>query len=360
MADDDSGSAERTIVDTWLEPLGDPVCGEDLEYDNEFLELTQAAAGKPETQFAPAEAPDWRTVGKLSESLLDRTRDLRIGILWARSKVCLEGAETLTDSLRLVHGLLERYWDDLHPKPDDGDAYARVNALADMCTQAGLLGDLRQSALFDDRAVGALRGREIEIALGSLEAREDESPPSRGQIQQMLAAAVERSPAFGRMPAAVLRSLESINELMRERVGYGSSPDLQPLIDFISGLQGLMPAEGGDTGDSSYDDTSGSAAGGDAPAAAVRRRAASGGGGGGLGSSIESREDALKAIDMVCNYLERAEPTNPAQLLLRRARKLVNKNFMELVREFAPESLEQVARVMGVSVEEISSEMSDE
>ena len=44
---------------------------------------------------------------------------------------------------------------------------------------------------------------------------------------------------------------------------------------------------------------------------------------------------------MVCEYLERTEPTNPAQLLLRRARKLVNKNFVELVRELAPESLER-------------------
>jgi type VI secretion system protein ImpA len=62
--------------------------------------------------------------------------------------------------------------------------------------------------------------------------------------------------------------------------------------------------------------------------------------------------DALRAIDMVCDYLERTEPTNPAQLLLRRARKLVDKNFLELVREFAPQSVEEVARILGVSAEE--------
>ena len=70
--------------------------------------------------------------------------------------------------------------------------------------------------------------------------------------------------------------------------------------------------------------------------------------------AIESRNDALRAIDMVCEYLERTEPTNPAQLLLRRARRLVNKNFVELVRELAPESLNEVARVMGISAEELS------
>jgi type VI secretion system protein ImpA len=81
-------------------------------------------------------------------------------------------------------------------------------------------------------------------------------------------------------------------------------------------------------------------------AAAERRRRREAtrprGGGRSLTGSIEIRNDALRAIDMVCEYLERTEPTNPAQLLLRRARKLVNKNFVELVRELAPESLNEV------------------
>jgi type VI secretion system protein ImpA len=74
----------------------------------------------------------------------------------------------------------------------------------------------------------------------------------------------------------------------------------------------------------------------------------------GLAGGIDNRADALRAIDLVCEYLERTEPTNPAQLLLRRARKLVNKNFVELVRELAPESLSEVARVMGISADELS------
>jgi type VI secretion system protein ImpA len=133
-------------------------------------------------------------------------------------------------------------------------------------------------------------------------------------------------------------------------VGYGSAPDLQPLVGLMTGIQALMPE-----GDAAPDDaSSGFDAGDDAEvSAAPARRGASRGGG--LGSSIDTREDALRAIDMVCSYLERTEPTNPAQFFLRRARRLVDKNFIELVRELAPESLEQVARIMGVSVDEISS-----
>jgi type VI secretion system protein ImpA len=90
------------------------------------------------------------------------------------------------------------------------------------------------------------------------------------------------------------------------------------------------------------------------------RAAARARGGRGLSGGIESREDALRAIDMVCAYLERTEPTNPAQLLLRRARRLVNSNFLQLIRELAPESLQEVARIMGVSADEIPMVSSDD
>jgi type VI secretion system protein ImpA len=344
-----------TIVDTWLESLGDPACGEDLEWDNDFLEMTQAAAGKPGTQFSDdkdAKPPDWRSVSKLAESLFERTRDVRVAIYWTRAQVHLESAVTLPDSLRLIHGLLERYWDDVHPRPDDGDAYARVNALNDMCSAGGLLGDLRQSLIISNRAIGELRGREVEIALGMLDPRDGESVPSRGQIEQMIADAAADDPALRPFAANALARLEKINELMREKVGYGSAPDLQPLIALMTGIQSLIP---GDESSAAGGDTAADFGGGgdDGSGVAAPRRAARGGGG--LGSSIDTREDALRAIDMVCAYLERTEPTNPAQFFLRRARKLVDKNFIELVRELAPESLEQVARIMGISADEISS-----
>ena len=51
---------------------------------------------------------------------------------------------------------------------------------------------------------------------------------------------------------------------------------------------------------------------------------------------------------MVCEYLDRTEPTNPAQLLLRRARHLISHNFLQLIKALAPEALEEAARIMGV------------
>ncbi len=342
------------MASAWLEPLADSPCGEDLEYDNQFLELAQAAAGKPGDQFQPdGEPPDWRATRSLVESLFERTRDLRVAGYWARAMLHLEGAATLPDSLRLVRGLLSHYWDELHPlpDPDDGDAYARINALTDLAGTQGLGGDLRQSLIIADRSVGELRGRDVEIALGTLEPRDGEYAMSAGQIEQMLAAACEADPAFAAMPAAVVAELEQLTELMRERVGYDRAPDFSAISSVFEALVGWMPA-GADADSFEFDtgDDEGSEIDSAVGGASSRVR------GGGLGSRIDSRADALRAIEMVCDYLERAEPTSPAQLLLRRAARLVDKNFLELVREFAPDAFGEVAKVMGVAADEPSSD----
>ena len=134
--------------------------------------MEKAAAGRPPSQFeTDGVPPDWRAVLTRALSLFERTRDLRVAIYWTRAQVRLDGAATLPEGLRLIEGLLARYWDELHPLPDDGDAYARMNALNDMCGPSGLLGDLRESKVLDDRTIGELRGRDIEVALGQLEPR---------------------------------------------------------------------------------------------------------------------------------------------------------------------------------------------
>jgi len=342
-----SGATGRpTIVDSWLEPLPGTPCGEDLEYDDEFREMEKAAAGRPPSQFeVNGVPPDWRTVLNQAEALFERTRDLRVAIYWSRARLRTEGAATLVDGLRLVQGLLDRYWDDLHPRPDDGDAYARINALIDMNSPGGLLGDLREALVINDRSIGELRGRDVEVALGSLDPRIGESPQGRAQIEEMLRAAIKAHPELREFPAAAVERLEQLQQLMRDRVGYAAAPEFKTLLAALSGLRDLLPNESGPS--QASDDAAGREDASASPGSSQGAR-------GGLAGGIGSRADALRAIDMVCEYLERTEPTNPAQLLLRRARKLVNKNFVELVRELAPESLGEVARVMGISADELS------
>lgn len=343
-----SSSGERTIVDDWFAPLSsdEAPCGPDLEYDNEFLALAQAAAGKPENQFAAAEPPDWRVVQDTCEALFERTRDLRVAMYWARARIQLGGLHAVPDSLRLLVGLLDRFWDTLHPIPDDGDAYARLNVLALLSEPEGLLGDVRAARVISNRAIGELRVRDIEIMQGKMPPREGESAMTRGQVEQMLSAAIQKDPALSTLASDALAQLKALSSLLNDKVGLENAPDVRPLHALLTGVAQTMPSdEAGadeavsDTGDDTEDN----------PDTGARK-------GKGLGDGVYSRADALRAIDMVCDYLERTEPTNPAQLLLRRARRLINKNFLQLMRELAPDALNEVARIMGVDPESIQSD----
>jgi type VI secretion system protein ImpA len=335
---------ELALVSEWLEPMHDEAgpCGKDLEYDNENGELQKAAQGKPENQFGPGEPPNWREVSEKAASLMGRTRDLRVALLWVRAQVNLNGFSSFPIGLKLIEGLLVNFWDHLHPMPDpdDQDPYARANALAILPQIDGLLGDLRQCAFFELRSVGDLRLRSIEVGLGQMSARSDETAMSRDQLTQMIALAVKQQPSLGELPKAALAGVSSLAKLLNERFAVEAAPDLRPLVNIIKNVQSLLPvAENADeSSDEAGGDTSG-AGGGAAPR---------------LTGNVKSRDDALRAIDMICEYLDRTEPTNPAQLLLRRARKLINHNFLQLMKELAPDALNEVARVMGVDPETVT------
>ena len=323
---------EMQVVSPWLEPLSGEACGPDMEYDPSFMELGQTAAGKPETQFGPAEPPAWPAVREQAESLFGQTRDLRVAILWARAAVNMEGLEGLGPALSLLHGLLANFWDEVHPRPDpdDGDTFARVSVLATLDSLDGMLGEIRNAPLIFDRRMGGLRMRDVEVALDKLEARPDDTTFSSSQIETML---VEEAELAARLKTAVENSNEALAKLksvMTERFSTDAVEvkNLQGMLNCVKSLlPGAAPeeeAEGESTGD--------------APSGGRR----------GAPGSIESRADAVRAINAICQFLERTEPTNPAQLLLRRAERLIDKNFIQLVRDLAPDAVAEVARILGV------------
>jgi len=61
---------------------------------------------------------------------------------------------------------------------------------------------------------------------------------------------------------------------------------------------------------------------------------------------IRNREDAWRVLDRVCEFIERTEPAHPAPLLIRRAQRLLRKNFLEIVEDLSPEALSSI-RTLG-------------
>ena len=327
-----------SLIASWVQPLADDSApgGPDLEYDNQFLEVSQASVGKPDSQFGAAEAPDWLAVREGVEDMLTRSRDLRLAVFWLRSGVNLYGYAALPSGLQLLTGMIQSLGASVLPlpDPDDGDPYARVNALSVLGETLGLMGDLRAAAVFHDRALGRLSGRDVELAMLLAQPLESEAPMGKDQAQRMLEDAVSSAPELRTVVDDSVAQLQAFEAALDGFLG-SAAPDLLPLNRFVKAVAALMPRAMSDDGP---------AAGGEG---------GSGAGRGVLTGQVSNRADALRAIDMVCEFLERTEPSNPAPLFLRRARQLVNHNFLQLMKELAPEAMANVARTVGVDPDSV-------
>jgi type VI secretion system protein ImpA len=348
MSDTETPADVAEPVASWLMPLDGSPCGDDLEYDPAVLELNQTAAGKPETQFSAAEPPPWPLVREQAEMVMARTRDLRIAALWGRSMLNTQGLPGLLPTLQLHRGLLDNFWDQgLHPAldPDDGDPFARVSAIGGLDKLDGLLGDVRASLALMDRRLGGLRVRDIEVALDRLPPRADETPRTARELSAMFEDLPDAALALRTLTGHCLLELKQLQRVMNDRFGIGEAVDVKNLRLMLEAVKSTVPEPAAD--DAAPGDDGGPVAEG-AAAPAAR--------GGGTLSRIDTRKDAIRAINLICEYLERSEPTNPAQLLLRRAERLIEKNFLQLVRELAPEAMAEVARIMGVDPDSIGND----
>jgi type VI secretion system protein ImpA len=332
----------KSRADAWRVTLDstEAPCGPDLEYDNDFLALALAVAGKPESQFGPAEPPDWRAAAEMAEGLLARSRDLRLAIDWLRSQLHLNGYGALAIGLELLNAMVDAYWDHVHPlpDPDDGDPYGRVNAFAVLSAATGLLGDLREAVVIEDRAIGALQVRDIEAALGLAPVMPGRTEYGKGQVAQMFVSALERDAGLRAQCNGALEQLRGLMTRVSDKLG-SDAPDLRPLFGVVKAVAGLLPDESAPSADGA--DSAAVAAGGP-------------GAGPGFSGRVNTRDEAMRAIDQVIEFLERTEPTNPAPLFLRRARQLVSQNFLQLMKALAPDALAGVARVVGVDPDSVT------
>ncbi len=320
-------------------------CGDDLEYDPEFQEMERAAQGKPETQFSAAEPPEWKTVQKLALRLLSRTRDIRIATQLTFTLAETDGIEGIALGLGFIDQVLQKHWECVHPQQDPDDSYpvSRINAMAPLNDYAEFLAQVRAIPLTDSRVMGKFSFRDIEVAEGHIKPIEsDGEPPQKSQIDAaFLDSDLDWVTRNAQAANEALTSCQSIKQFTIEQVGAVNAPDLEQLIALLVEIQKVLAqqvnARGGNSVEAAID--------GNESQANVAQSA-----GGDTSMSISSnginnRQDVAAAIDAICDYFDRNEPTSPVPLLLLRAKGLMTKGFMEIIEDIAPDGMKQAEEI---------------
>ncbi len=335
----------------------DSPAGPNLEFDPDFGALERAAQGKPEQQYGdtiiPAEEPDWKELDSQASALLERSRDLRVLGQLALARLHLSGLPAFAEIMSMTQQLLEVRWDEVHPQLDpeeDNDPTLRGNALLQLAHPGWVLRYLRTLPLARSARIGQFSWRDVGIATGAIESTEEQKPSEsviRGAFADTDPARLD---ALRNAASEAATAATAIGAVFDTRAGYGTGPDFEDLVkllkDIARTVERYAPAPAPvpeQEADTASEDAAGAA---EADGAPVARRA---GGGVSIASLTEvtNRADALRLLDLVCRYYQRYEPASPLSLLIERAVGLAEKNFLDIVRELAPDGLAQVQNVIG-------------
>lgn len=325
----------------------DAPSGEDLEYDPAFTELE--ISGQPEeerqagNEIIAAADPDYKEVAEKAQVILERSHDLRAAVFMAQAQLRLKGLTGFALVTSYINQCLEMYWDSCHPQldeDDDNDPTMRVNAVLALADANGVLRGLRLAPLTESRTFGRVSLRDIAVAEGEITPPSDMvNVPDSGSISAAFQDTdEEKLREIAGAAASALSDVKAISAKFDQETP-GQGPDLDPLIKLLKQINSRMGATLGDA--PAADDVAEGIEEGAAPMAAAP---AGGGGGGG----INSPNDVQNALDRIIAYYERAEPSSPMPILLKRAKKLVGADFLTIVKDLAPHGVENVYLVGGI------------
>jgi type VI secretion system protein ImpA len=329
----------------------DAPSGPNLEYDAEFLEMSRAAAGKPAQemggQVIPGEEPDWKDVRNRCSTMFGRTKDLRVAVPLVRALLHTDGLPGLADGLGLVQALVKQHWATLHPQldPDDhNDPTFRMNAVAGLADRDQMILPLRAMPIARSRRVGRFSLRDYEISNGTLPKPEGEPSADTTTINAaFLDMDAPELQADSEAVTAAIESLKSLEGTLAEAVGSTASADFSVLRATLKSMHVLLQEQMSRRGLGAQAPSALQGDGVDAPLSD-----AASGGVQAMTGTIQSREDVIRVLDQCCDWYARNEPGSPVPLLLRRAKRLVSKSFIELVQDLSPSGLTEVQTIVGL------------
>ncbi len=284
-------------------------------------------------------------MAEAARELLGRTRDLRVVMHLTHAAINLEGVAGLASGLKLADGLLQAFWDHVHPqldKEDNDDPTQRINSLAALNGVAaldgrtGMVRSLTRANLVTSPAAGRFNLRAMRLAKGEGSPLPDEQVPDAALVDAaFLDCDLEELKATAAAVDESLAALDSIASFVRERVDVGA-PSFEKLENELKDNRGLLAPQLLRRGVGVDEQAEGDAA---------------NGGGRALGSAvvgeIRTRDDAIRMLDKISDYFRKNEPSSPVPILLQRAKRLVSMDFMEILRDLTPNGVEQAQIIAG-------------
>jgi type VI secretion system protein ImpA len=327
-------------------------CGEDLDLggDLDYLNFMAGAEGLlPNTFFGKDQSGnegrpfdrtsiDFEAQFTAAAPFLEKTRDLRMVGLLAKFCILNRDFAGFITCVRAIGALLAEHWGEVHPRAEDGDLSLRMVAVESIEAMATVVLPLQFLPLVEHKRIGNVSYRSYLMAKGEVAPTEGETAVDLATIEKILqevelATLIERRQQVIDLDTA----LKQIRSVWTENCTAGPSVALDRLPLSVAGIFGMLN---------------------DAivrrdPSAALA--APEGADGAGTDEAapvlsagqVNSTANAARALAAVAAYFGRAEPSNPALLLVRQAHDLLGKSFFEVIQLLVPDQVARAAVNIG-------------
>lgn len=301
-------------LDALLSPISDSQpAGEDLSFSLEYDTIQEARrADDPSLEqgewVTELKSADWPGVAKQSTRLLrERSKDLRLAVWWTEAQTHNHGIAGLAAGYRLVAGLCDGFWDEVHPQVEDGDLEQRIGNLSWLISHSGdwlrklplTQAPHGRFGLADFEAARSRAGEGDAPALETLEAARRDTPREFYlQLNESLPDCRE--------------ALAALERVVDARLGQ-DGPSFTALRDQLAHLADTVQRfarEAGVLVDSAIVPAADEPAGTPAPPGAPRPAAT---------GEINTRRDAIIQLRRVADFFRRTEPHSPVAYLADKA-----------------------------------------
>ena len=300
-------------------------------------------------------AARWRTVRELAtEALTTHCKDLEIAAWLTEALLRSDDLVGLAAGFRLMAGLVENFWDEVYPRPDEEGIATRVapiTGLNGLDRDGTLVQPLGKLVLFE-RPIDGSRftlsqyaqsaghlGPEQRAAALPFEVVEDEARGAGGDqfalLRDQAAEAAEAWRALGEVLDQRVPKHEDKAALANTRI--------RVLLEYIleAGDRFGTPGTRASSESAAPEPDQGEADGAVAGASGARALAAGG---------LTTREDALRALAQIAEFFRRTEPLSPIAYTLQEAVRRSRMTWPELLTEIVPDATSRSAILTSLGI----------
>ncbi len=307
--------------------------------------------------------PLWRKVRELAlKTLTDTAKDLEVAAWLTEAYVRSHGLAGLCAGAQLIHGLADRYWDDLFPLPDDYGVETRVQPVTGLNGRDGngsLIQPLYKVQLFT-RADGtevAYYQYQSSAQLPTLDAERRQQRIEAGAIpfedmeKEARTIGLRSLTRIREDAKAALEAWEAMSAILDEKASE-DPPSTSHVRDLLRQVVEIAQRYAPETAGAAAGESAAEAA-GDGSGAVAAPAAAGGVAVPGIAASqaaVVSREDALRALENIALFFRRTEPLSPLSYTLDEAVRRGRMTWPELLQEIVAdrESRNSILTTLGI------------